>query len=99
MAWPMAEWVLDHYYAGQGKVRQTVGFIVPGAKEGDLIDLMEVVVSNHPALGFSCLPSYGNDRHPEPHIEFSVSGKPQLAEDAAAELRAALVARGYQIAS
>lgn len=99
MAWPMAEWVLDHYYAGQGEIRQTVSFIVPDAKEGDLIDLMEAFVSQHPTLRFSSLPSYGNNRYAQPHIEFSVSGTPDVAQKAASELQNALIARGYRTIS
>jgi molybdopterin-biosynthesis enzyme MoeA-like protein len=97
MAWPMARWVLDQHYAGLGEARQTVSFIVPDAKEGDLISLMESFVAAHPTLAFSCLPSYGNARHAGPHIEFSLSGPPAAAEAASATWAATLAAAGYTI--
>jgi molybdopterin-biosynthesis enzyme MoeA-like protein len=97
MAWPMLTWVLDNQYAGLGRPRQTVGFIVPGAKEGDLIGLMGSLVVQWPDTAFSSLPSYGNARYPSPHIEFSVTGEPAAAQAAAAWLQRSLEAMGYVI--
>lgn len=96
MAWPMARWVLDQYYAGLGVKQARFGLLVPNAKEGDLITLMETLVTNYPDLGFSCLPSYGNARHAGPHIEFSLSGEAGSAEQACNWLKAALLQQGYQ---
>ncbi|QNM94958.1 competence/damage-inducible protein A [Chitinimonas koreensis] len=95
MAWPMLRWVLDTHYAGLGEARTTLGFIVPGAKEGDLIETMERMVAAHPEVRLSCLPSYGNARHAGPHIEFSFTGAPEAARTASDALRAALAERGY----
>ena len=97
MAWPMARWVLDTYHANQGEPQLTLSLLVPDAKEGDLIELMEAFVTRYPDERFSCLPSYGNARHAGAHIEFSVSGEPEAANQACAWLRGALQARGYTI--
>ncbi|WP_269532417.1 molybdopterin-binding protein [Chitinimonas sp. BJYL2] len=95
MAWPMVRWVLDTRYAGLGEARERCSFIVPDAREGDLIDLMEAFTARFPDTGFSSLPSFGNARHAGPHIEFGISGKPGLASTAADWLAAELVQRGY----
>ncbi|MDZ7811538.1 MAG: molybdopterin-binding protein [Arhodomonas sp.] len=59
MAWPMMEWVLDVRYpqlhAPGSRVEQAIS--VDGAKESDVIPLMERFVKGHPELRLSCLPS------------------------------------------
>jgi molybdopterin-biosynthesis enzyme MoeA-like protein len=71
MAWPMLEWVLDEHYAPvQAPQRRSLTAL--NAKEGDLIPLMQRLVATWPQLSFSCLPSFGNENHPQPHIEFSL---------------------------
>ncbi|HEY9102549.1 competence/damage-inducible protein A [Chitinimonas sp.] len=96
MAWPMARWVLDQHYAGKGVAQTRQSLLVPGAKEGDLIPLMETLVASYPGLGFSCLPSYGNARHAGLHIEFSLSGEAAAVQQACAWLEAELLQRGYR---
>ncbi|HSC80870.1 MAG TPA: molybdopterin-binding protein [Chitinolyticbacter sp.] len=94
MAWPMLEWVLDtHYQAGATEQRHSL--LVPDAREGDLIAEMEQLVEAHPGLRFSCLPSFGNARHPGPHLEFTLAGADSAA--AAAWLNDALRSRGYHV--
>ncbi|MBY0345413.1 MAG: competence/damage-inducible protein A [Neisseriaceae bacterium] len=73
MAWPMLEWVLDEYYDPAQK-SQRRNLTVLHAKEGDLIPLMNRFVAKWPSLSFSCLPSFGNEHCPQPHIEFSLGG-------------------------
>lgn len=99
MVRPMLDWVLDHHYAQAGEHQSTCGFIVPGAREGDLIDLMETVVERWPDTHFSCLPSFGNAHLAERHIEFSLTGKPARANEAAGWLKAQLQERRYNVLS
>ncbi|WP_028450425.1 competence/damage-inducible protein A [Chitinibacter tainanensis] len=93
MAWPMLEWVLSTHFS-DGELATVCSVVVPDAREGDLITLMEEWVQRYPALGFSSLPSFGNARHPSPHIEFSFSGPAEQAEAALASWCEALDARG-----
>ena len=75
MAWPMVDWVLDSYYSHLFSEWVQIGCIVPEAKEGDLIPVMETLVKDHPGILFSCLPSYGNERQSGMHIEFTIRGQ------------------------
>ncbi|BEV70697.1 MULTISPECIES: molybdopterin-binding protein [unclassified Paludibacterium] len=99
MAWPMIESVLDrdyrHLFSDQPDVDRTL--IALEAREGDLIDLMQDFVRRYPALRLSSLPSFGNQRISQMHIEFGFNGKAALAEMALAEFAAALKARGYTL--
>ena len=57
MAAPMMAWVLDTYYArGSESIRHEL--VLPGAREGDLIDLMNAFAAAHPELVFSSLPRF-----------------------------------------
>ncbi|GLS03738.1 damage-inducible protein [Chitiniphilus shinanonensis] len=95
MAWPMLEWVLDtHYQPGQREVHRSI--LVPDAREGDLIDEMERLVMRFPEVRFSCLPSFGNERHPGPHLEFTLSGSQPDADAACDYLCRALLGRDYR---
>ena len=64
------------------------------AREGDLIDLMQQLVAEHPAARLSSLPSFGTDTLP-PHIEFGFTGQPDAVRAAMAALTAGLQAKGY----
>lgn len=96
MAWPMVEWVLDtqyrHLFAPDADIELTV--MAEHAREGDLIDLMQQLVAEHPAARLSSLPSFGTDTLP-PHIEFGFTGQPDAARAAMAALTAGLQAKGY----
>ena len=96
MAWPMVEWVLDtqyrHLFAPGADIELTV--MAEHAREGDLIDLMQQLVAEHPAARLSSLPSFGTDTLP-PHIEFGFTGQPDAARAAMAALTAGLQAKGY----
>ncbi|WP_410499575.1 competence/damage-inducible protein A [Chitinibacter sp. S2-10] len=93
MAWPMLEWMLATHYT-DGIAPHVCSIIVPDAKEGELVGVMQTLVRDYPGIGFSSLPSYGNARHATPHIEFSTSGEPMKAEAAMADLQHQLDARG-----
>lgn len=57
MAEPMTAWVLDTYFeAGAAVVSRTL--ILPGAKEADLVPIMEAFTGAHPNVGFSSLPKF-----------------------------------------
>ena len=96
MAWPMVEWVLDthyrHLFDSTPDIELTV--LVPQAREGNLIDIMQAFVRDNPALKLSSLPSFGTASLP-PHIEFGVTGAPLLAEPAMHHLVEALKGAGY----
>lgn len=96
MAWPMVDWVLDQHYAALQQQTPTVELrlIVPQAREGNLIQTMETLVSQFPAIRFSSLPSFGDD-HTPPHIEFGLTGQPHLARAALDWLQQALLSQGY----
>ncbi|WP_348946273.1 molybdopterin-binding protein [Chitinibacter sp. FCG-7] len=95
MAWPMLEWVLTTHYT-DGIAPHICSIIVPDAKEGELVGVMQALLDAHPGIGFSSLPSYGNARHATPHIEFSTSGEPTSAQAAMALLQAQLDALGIR---
>ena len=57
MARPMMAWVLKAWYA-QGEKRMSRALLCPGAREGDLVGLMEAFVAAHPMLNFSSLPRF-----------------------------------------
>lgn len=75
MAWPMMEWVLDHEYLewqdSARWVEQAIG--VDGARESDVIPLLERFEQRYPALRLSCLP---NTRIEGFALELGVRGAP-----------------------
>ena len=95
MAWPMTDWLLETYYP-VGLQVQTRSIIVPLAREGELIPLMEMLTTQWAAVDFSCLPSYGNQRQAGVHIEFSVSGQREEVDAAMDFLQNGLHERGLQ---
>jgi molybdopterin-biosynthesis enzyme MoeA-like protein len=57
MAEPMTVWVLETYFeAGKATVSRTL--ILPGAKEADLVPVMENFTQSHPNVSFSSLPKF-----------------------------------------
>lgn len=93
MAWPMMEWVLDHYYAHlfQKAAYQERSVIVFGAMEAALTPLMEMIENRFSGVRIFSLPSVD---HPEygRHIELGVKGEPSLVEQAYPALLAGLQA-------
>ncbi len=95
MAWPMVEWLLDHYYAGlqaPGRVVQEV-VRVPGAKEGDLIPLLEAAGAAYPDLRVSCLPHAEAGRYA---VELGLRGAPERVAAALRWLLERLEGDGYR---
>lgn len=97
MAHPMIAWALDTFYADQfkaadGKVDKALLLTGPNAYESALLDLMERIVKDYPALRLFSLPSFnGTDRR---HLELGVEGDPALVDQAMAEIRAEIEKRG-----
>ncbi|ABI56560.1 competence/damage-inducible protein A [Alkalilimnicola ehrlichii MLHE-1] len=96
MAWPMVAWVLDHHYArwhAPGvRVQQTLR--VPGAREGDLIPLMEAFVARYPDLRLSCLPKSDAQGF---EVELGLRGEGHRVAPAMHELRTGVEALGYEV--
>ncbi len=81
MAWPMLEWVLDHYYANLGDDSyREYELIVEGANESTIIPLMESIMAEFPDVKAFSLPIIEG----EPRIEFGVKG-PMLSAKLAFE--------------
>jgi len=72
MAWPMLEWVLEHYYGDRRGIPPATDTItVSGAHESELLPLMEALVAAYPAVRLSSLPRLGEG---EPCIELGLRG-------------------------
>ncbi len=79
MAHPMIEWALDTFHGDlfrpvAGRVEKSLLLTGPTAYESALLDLMERIVADYPALRLFSLPSLaGNERR---HLELGVEGDP-----------------------
>jgi len=97
MAHPMAEWALDTFYAHLFNQRPTVerACLLTGANayESALLDLMERVVADFPALRLFSLPSISEDGQRR-HLELGVEGDPALVDQAMASIRLEVERRG-----
>ena len=97
MAHPMIAWALDTFYADlfqpvDGKLEKALLLTGPNAYESALLDLMERVVKDYPTLRLFSLPSLnGTERR---HLELGVEGAPALVDQAMAEIRTEIEARG-----
>ncbi|MGC9161446.1 competence/damage-inducible protein A [Acidithiobacillus sp.] len=93
MAEPMSEWVLAQYYPPRaGNVEQRI--LLPGAREGELVPLMESFCATHPRIAFSSLPSL---RQHGMQLELGVAGLPADVARAMADLQQRLRAEGLTI--
>lgn len=90
MAHPMAEWALDTFYADLFNRNPVVdkAFLLtgPNAYESALLDLMERIVADYPALRLFSLPSVGDDGQRR-HLELGVEGEAMLVDRAMEEIR------------
>lgn len=96
MAHPMAAWALDTFYADASRSPKTdKAFLLTGenAYESKLLDLMERIVADYPALRLYSLPSLGQDSQRR-HLELGVEGDAVLVERAMAEIRREVEQRG-----
>lgn len=90
MAHPMAAWALDTFYADlfnrQPLVDKAFLLTGPNAYESALLDLMERIVAEYPALRLFSLPSVGEDGQRR-HLELGVEGEAELVDRAMEEIR------------
>ena len=97
MAHPMAEWALDTFYAQyfnrQPMVDKAFLLTGPMAYESALLDLMERIVSDYPALRLFSLPSVGDDGQRR-HLELGIEGDVALVDQAMEEIRQEVEKRG-----
>lgn len=97
MAHPMAAWALDTFYAHLFRCHATVDKALlltgPDAYESALLDLMERIVADYPALRLFSLPSIGEDGRRR-HLELGVEGEASLVGRALAEIREEVERRG-----
>lgn len=94
MAWPMIEWVLDKRYAHLHApgTRTELAITVPGARESDVIPLMEHFVERHPDLRLSCLPSTRTEGF---QLELGLRGPSRQVASAMEELRGEVEGLGF----
>lgn len=97
MAHPMAEWALDTFYSSffnrQPMVDKAFLLTGPMAYESALLDLMERIVADYPALRLFSLPSVGDDGQRR-HLELGVEGEVTLVDHAMEEIRLDVEKRG-----
>jgi len=97
MAHPMAEWALDTFYSSffnrQPMVDKAFLLTGPMAYESALLDLMERIVADYPALRLFSLPSVGDDGQRR-HLELGVEGEVTLVDHAMEEIRQEVEKRG-----
>lgn len=93
MAWPMSEWVLDHYYAAwRGAAVETRTVQVWHVPESELIPIMDAILAAYPGVQVSSLPSTAAD---QPRVELGLRGQREAVAPAYAAMLEALQARGY----
>ena len=97
MAWPMAEWVLDHYYADDycGATDAEASLLVWRGLESQLLTLMKRVETQFPDIKVFSLPSFGDATRPQ-HIELGARGAAPAVAAAINELRAGVIAAGFE---
>ena len=97
MAHPMAEWALDtfypHLFNRQPMVDRALLLTGPKAYESALLDLMQRIVADYPALRLFSLPSIGEDGQRR-HLELGVEGEPALVDQVMEEIRQEVERRG-----
>ncbi|MFN4148108.1 MAG: competence/damage-inducible protein A [Rhodocyclaceae bacterium] len=96
MAWPMAEWVLDTYYADdfrQGGETEAAILVWDGL-EGRMLELMRKTEADFPGITVFSLPFLGNETLRR-HVELGVRGEPAAVARAIEVLKAGVTALGY----
>ena len=97
MAHPMAAWALDTFYAHLFNRSPMIdkAFLLTGptAYESALLDLMERIVADFPALRLFSLPSVGDDGVRK-HLELGVEGDETLVDEAMEVIRQVVERRG-----
>lgn len=96
MAWPMAEWVLDTYYADDFRQNDEIeaAILVWEGLEGTMLDLMRQTEADFPGAVVFSLPSFGTETVRR-HVELGVRGTPETVARAIEVLKAGVMALGY----
>lgn len=96
MAWPMIEWVLDHYYVHlfQPAVEEERALIARGLNEGTLTPLLDALEREFPGVRSFSLPRIDPERRFDYEIELGVKGEASLIDAAFARLRAGVLDLG-----
>ena len=91
MAQPMMQWVLENWFE-KGRELVSGKLLLPGAREADLVHIMELFIATNPELTFSSLPMYLEDRGPV--VELGLKGPPDAVEDGLGYLKMLLDTEG-----
>ncbi len=96
MAWPMAEWVLDTYYADDFRqnVETEAAILVWDGLEGTMLDLMRQTEADFPGITVFSLPTFGSETVRR-HVELGVRGAPDAVSKAIEVLKAGVTVLGY----
>lgn len=96
MAWPMAEWVLDTFYADDFRqgLESEAAILVWDGLEGRMLDLMRQTEADFPGVTVFSLPSFGNETMRR-HVELGVRGEPAVVTQAIEALKAGVSALGF----
>jgi len=96
MAWPMAEWVLDTYYADDFRKNSEAeeAILVWDGLEGNMLDLMRQTEADFPGLIVFSLPTFGSETVRR-HVELGVRGEPAAVAKAIVVLKAGVTSLGY----
>jgi len=96
MAWPMAEWVLDTYYADDFRQNDEVeaAILVWDGLEGTMLDLMRQTETGFPGIVVFSLPTFGSETVRR-HVELGVRGEPEAVARAIEVLKDGVKALGY----
>jgi len=97
MAWPMAEWVLDTYYADDfcRNAEAEAALLVWDGLEGTLLDLMRQTEAEFPGVTVFSLPTFGSETVRR-HVELGVRGAPDAVTAAIEVLKVGVRALGYR---
>lgn len=95
MAWPMLEWVLDHYYPVVHVRQREKSVRVINVRESDLLELMQALCARHPDARLFSLPHLGEVNF----IEIGFRGEQGAVAAALADLVSCLEVRGLVFAA
>lgn len=93
MAAPMTAWVLDTKYE-LGEERRAATLLLPGAREADIVHVMEAFIAAYPDLKFSSLPRLTETGT---EVRLGLAGPPARVEAGLEDLRRRLAECGIEI--
>lgn len=96
MAWPMIQWVVQtRYDVSQNPENFFQSFTVPGARESELITLLENTLARFPGVKISSLPRFPKEGGWQ--VELGMRGRKQLVLQAEEVLQAEIEKRGLAV--